>query len=93
MTHLDSTLSHLELILTAALSLACQMDAEAIQAWPSIADDCRDAANTPRETCLFDVADCAMDLASQGIEPDPLALLAGWVDWEVEELALDILTA
>ena len=83
----------LELVLSASLSLACAMDAEAIAAWPSIAGECRDLANTPRETCLFDVTDVAMELADRGIEPDPLALLSGWMDWEIEERALDIMTA
>lgn len=93
MTAYHLTPSPLELILTAALSCACQMDAEAIQAWPMIAGECRDLANTPREQCLFDVTDTAMELADRGIEPDPEALLSGWMDWEIEERAIDILTA
>lgn len=93
MTAYHLTLSPLELVLTASLSLACAMDAEAIQAWPMIAGECRDLANTPREQCLFDVTDTAMELADRGHVPDPLALLSGWIDWEIEERAIDILTA
>ncbi len=93
MTALDSTLSPLELVLSASLSLACAMDAEAIQAWPMIAGECRDLANTPREQCLFDVTDTAMELADRGIEPDPEALLSGWMSWETEEYLMDAMTA
>ena len=88
-----ANLTPIELILTAALSQACAMDAEAIQAWPMLAGECRDLANTPREQCLFDVTDTAMELADRGIEPDPEALLSGWMSWEIEERAIDILTA
>lgn len=88
-----ANLTPIELILTAALTCACRMDSEAIQAWPMIAGECRDLANTPRETCLFDVTDVAMELADRGIEPDPEALLSGWMSWEIEERAIDILTA
>ena len=88
-----ANLTPIELILTAALSCACQMDSEAIQAWPMIAGECRDLTRTIREECLFDVADCAMDLASQGIEPDPEALLSGWMSWETEEYLMDAITA
>ena len=88
-----ANLTPIELILTAALSQACAMDKESILAWPSIAGECRDLANTPREQCLFDVTDTAMELADRGIEPDPEALLSGWMSWEIEERAIDILTA
>lgn len=93
MTAYHLTLSPLELVLTASLSLACAMDAEAIQAWPMIAGECRDLANTQREQCLFDVTDTAMELADRGHVPDPEALLSGWMSWEIEERAIDILTA
>lgn len=93
MTAYHLTLSPLELVLTASLSLACAMDAEAIQAWPMIAGECRDLATTPREQCLFDVTDTAMELADRGIEPDPEALLSGWMSWETEEYLMDAMTA
>ena len=93
MTAYHLTLSPLELVLSASLSLACAMDAEAIAVWPSIAGECRDLANTPREQCLFDVTDTAMELADRGHVPDPEALLSGWMSWEIEERAIDILTA
>ena len=88
-----ANLTPIELILTAALSCACQMDAEAIQAWPMIAGECRDLANTPREQCLFDVTDTAMELADRGHVPDPEALLSGWMSWETEEYLMDAITA
>lgn len=64
-------LSLVEIISLSALNLACQGDKESILAWPAIADDCRDLASTPREQCLLDVTDTAMDLADRGHVPDP----------------------
>ena len=93
MTAYHLTLSPLELVLSASLSLACAMDKESILAWPSIAGECRDLANTPREQCLFDVTDTAMELADRGIEPDPLALFEGWMQFETAEYLMDAITA
>ena len=89
-----ANLTPIELILTAALSCACRMDSEAIQAWETdLFFTCNDLTVTDRERCLFDVVAAAMELADRGIEPDPVALFEGWMQFETAEYLMDAITA